>query len=165
MLQNHPKVKDIINKSKGYPRKRLAHIYDLCKAKNICEGGDEIDKQGSGEGGDEEKKGHGGCGRYQPNIRRTGLDLTAEWKHVNEDSQERKIQLTAERVHEIFKRISHEECVIIGMDNRWARPDWMLLTVMPVPPLAVRPAVVMFGSARNQVSVKLQLKYSCPRFL
>ena len=40
-------------KSKGHPRKRLAHVYDLCKGKNICEGGDEIDKGGSGGGGDE----------------------------------------------------------------------------------------------------------------
>lgn len=30
-------------KSKGQPRKRLAFIYDLCKGKNICEGGDEMD--------------------------------------------------------------------------------------------------------------------------
>ena len=38
------------------------------------------------------------------------------------------------------------------MDPKWARPDWMVVTVMPVPPLCVRPAVVMYGSARNQVS-------------
>lgn len=30
-------------KSKGQPRKRLAFVYDLCKGKNICEGGDEMD--------------------------------------------------------------------------------------------------------------------------
>ena len=36
------------------------------------------------------------------------------------------------------------------MDPKYARPDWMVITVIPVPPLAVRPAVVMFGSARNQ---------------
>ena len=42
--------------------------------------------------------------------------------------------------------------VLIGMDPKWARPDWMIVTVMPVPPLCVRPAVVMYGSARNQVS-------------
>ena len=42
--QDNPKVKDIVAKSKGFPRKRMAHIYDLCKGKNICEGGDEIDK-------------------------------------------------------------------------------------------------------------------------
>ncbi len=44
-LQNHPKVKDILLKSKGQPRKRMGHIYDLCKGKNICEGGDEMDKK------------------------------------------------------------------------------------------------------------------------
>ena len=70
---------------------------------------------------------------------------------MNEDSQERKIILSAERVLEIFKRISDEECSILGMDPKFSRPDWMLLTVFPVPPLCVRPAVVMFGSARNQV--------------
>ena len=43
-----------------------------------------------------------------------GLELTAEWKHVNEDSQERKILLTAERMHEIFKRITNEECEALG---------------------------------------------------
>ncbi|XP_076336415.1 RNA polymerase II subunit RpII215 [Tachypleus tridentatus] len=152
---NNPKIKEIISKSKGQPRKRLAHIYDLCKGKNICEGGDEIDTKLISEAQQHaeeptKKLGHGGCGRYQPKIRKSGLDLTAEWKHVNEDSQEKKIQLSAERVWEIFKHISDEECHILGMDPRFARPDWMLVTVLPVPPLPVRPAVVMFGSARNQ---------------
>ncbi|KAH7962033.1 hypothetical protein HPB52_014006 [Rhipicephalus sanguineus] len=151
---NNPKIKEIVGKTKGQPRKRLAHVYDLCKGKNICEGGDEIDtKLGPDSQVQEDtnkKQGHGGCGRYQPSIRRSGLDLTAEWKHVNEDSQEKKIALTAERVWEILKHVSEEECVIMGMDPRYAKPDWMLITVLPVPPLAVRPAVVMFGSARNQ---------------
>lgn len=80
------------------------------------------------------------------------MDLTAEWKHVNEDSQEKKIPLTAERVLEILKHITDEEVVILGMDPKFARPDWMILTVLPVPPLPVRPAIVMFGSMRNQVN-------------
>lgn len=78
--------------------------------------------------------------------------MIAEWKDTNEDSQEKKIVLTADRVHEIFKRISDDECQVLGMDPRYSRPDWMIVTVMPVPPLSVRPAVVMFGSARNQVN-------------
>ncbi|XP_033117859.1 DNA-directed RNA polymerase II subunit RPB1-like [Anneissia japonica] len=154
----HPKLKEVIRKSKGQPRKRMTHVYDLCKGKKLCEGGDEMDNQfdatlaeRDGEENMEPKpKGHGGCGRYQPKIRRTGIDLVAEWKHVNEDSQERKINLTAERVHEIFKRISDEEAEILGFSPQFARPDWMVITVLPVPPLCVRPAVVMFGSARNQ---------------
>ena len=27
----------------GQPRKRLTHVYNLCKGKKICEGGDEMD--------------------------------------------------------------------------------------------------------------------------
>lgn len=46
--------------------------------------------------------------------------------------------------------VADEECYLLGMDPKFARPDWMILTVLPVPPLPVRPAVVMYGSARNQ---------------
>lgn len=47
-------------------------------------------------------------------------------------------------------RVPDEECFVLGMDPKYARPDWMIATVLPVPPLPVRPAVVMNGSARNQ---------------
>lgn len=57
----------------------------------------------------------GGCGRYQPTYRRVGITLTAEWKkHVNEDTQERKIELVAEKVLEIFKSITDDDCEILG---------------------------------------------------
>merc|ERR1719312_2344840 len=147
----NPKIKEIVMKSKGQPRKRITHIYDLCKGKKICEGGDEMDTNPDNpDNQTNPTKAHGGCGRYQPNIRRVGLELIAEWKHTNEDTQEKKQVLSAERVYEIFKHITDEECYILGMDPKFARPDWMLVTALPVPPLCVRPAVVMFGSARNQ---------------
>ncbi|EDV28888.1 uncharacterized protein TRIADDRAFT_49721 [Trichoplax adhaerens] len=143
--KSDPKVIDIISKTRGRLRVRLQHIYDLCKSKNICQNDDGEDAEGL-----DEKKEHSGCGRHQPIIRRNGLELTAEWKKINEDSQERKINLTAERVYEIFKRISDEDSEVLGMDPRFARPDWMIITCLPVPPLHVRPSVVMHGSARSQ---------------
>lgn len=81
---------------------------------------------------------------------------------MNEDSQEKKILLSPERVHEIFKRISDEEDLILGMDPKYARPEWMIVTVLPVPPLSVRPAVVMQGSARNQVRRWLEFALNLP---
>jgi hypothetical protein len=42
-FQTNPKIKEVVMKSKGQPRKRLTFVYDLCKGKNICEGGDEMD--------------------------------------------------------------------------------------------------------------------------
>lgn len=43
-FQTNPKIKTILTKSKGQPRKRLLHVYELCKGKNICEGGEEMDE-------------------------------------------------------------------------------------------------------------------------
>ncbi|XP_068728449.1 DNA-directed RNA polymerase II subunit RPB1-like [Montipora capricornis] len=153
---NNPKVKEILSKSQNKQHRRLQHIYDLCKGKKICERGVMVNVHENKAGHDineTERKvhqSHGGCGRNQPQIMRTGLDLTAEWKEVNEYSQEKKILLTAERVHEILKRISDEECEILGMNPKHARPDWMIVTVLPVPPLAVRPSIFMSGSAQSQ---------------
>ncbi|KAJ1362952.1 DNA-directed RNA polymerase II subunit rpb1 [Parelaphostrongylus tenuis] len=150
--KDNQRIKEIIRKTQGNPRRRLTLIYDMCKSKIVCDGGNELESQTMEDGDDGEKViKAGGCGRYQPSYRRTGIDINAEWKkNVNEDTQERKIFLTAERALEIFKQISDEDCLILGMDPRFARPDWMICTVLPVPPLAVRPAVVTFGSARNQ---------------
>ncbi|XP_060647567.1 DNA-directed RNA polymerase II subunit RPB1-like [Drosophila nasuta] len=147
---HNPKIKEIVIKSKGQPRKRFAHIYELCKGKSICEGGGEMEVNRDNTAMPNNQTGHDGCGHYQPIIRRSGLDLTAEWKHVNEDTQEKKMQLSAERVWEILRHITDEECFVLGMDPKYARPDWMIVSVLPVPPLAVRPTVVMFGSARNK---------------
>ena len=52
-LKGHPKVKEILGKSKGQPRKRMSHLYDLVKGKNICEGGDEMEKSGQQENPDD----------------------------------------------------------------------------------------------------------------
>lgn len=38
------------------------------------------------------------------------------------------------------------------MNPKFARPDWMIITVLPVPPLPVRPSIVLSGTARSQVT-------------
>lgn len=54
--KNSPKVMDVLNKTKGQLRKRQAHIYDMCKAKRICDGGTELEKNEDGIEGQETKK-------------------------------------------------------------------------------------------------------------
>jgi DNA-directed RNA polymerase II subunit RPB1 len=38
----------------------------------------------------------------------------------------------------------------MGLDPEWARPDWMVMTVFPVPPPAVRPSILMGSMARGE---------------
>lgn len=144
---NSPKVKKILLMSRGQAKHRQLSIYDLCKVKKQCDGGLLNKKEDRAE---EDEKKIMGCGRHQPKIRRTGLELSAEWSKVDDDIQDKKITLTAEKVLEIFRGITDEVIQVLGMDPRWARPEWMLATILPVAPLPVRPAVIMFGSARNQ---------------
>lgn len=57
-------------------------------------------------------------------------------------------ELTAEQVYNILKGISDEDCRLLGFDPRHCRPDWMMLTVLPVPPPHTRPAVEMDSTGR-----------------
>ncbi len=57
-------------------------------------------------------------------------------------------ELSAARAYEILKRISDEDCEVMGFTVKFVRPDWMILSALPVPPPPVRPSVMMDSSAR-----------------
>ncbi|ESO04483.1 hypothetical protein HELRODRAFT_158265 [Helobdella robusta] len=148
-----PKMKMILSKTKSDFNRRQNLVYNLCKVKTTCEC-----RSGDVETGEKmEQDVVEGCGRHQPKIRKIGLELTAEWNVLNHESQEKKIVLTAERVLEIFREITDETCSYLGMDARYARPDWMIATILPVPPLPVRPSVLNFGAARSQDDITYKL--------
>ncbi|XP_003371714.1 DNA-directed RNA polymerase II subunit RPB1 [Trichinella spiralis] len=158
--KNSTKVEAALAKTKYSCRKRLTTIYDLCKVKRICEGIEKSPEQLAVDRGElveengedsQQAKAPTGCGRYQPSYKRVGLEVIAEWKKTNEEMQEKKMTLSAERVLEILKGISDEDAITLGFHPKYSRPDWMIIQVLPVPPLSVRPAVVTFGNARNQL--------------
>jgi DNA-directed RNA polymerase II subunit RPB1 len=49
-----------------------------------------------------------------------------------------------------FQRMTDEDCSAIGLNARFARPEWMICTVLAVPPLTVRPSVVMDDNQRME---------------
>lgn len=57
-------------------------------------------------------------------------------------------ELSAAACYKILSQISDEDCRALGFDTRFTRPDWMLVSVLPVPPPPVRPSVMMDSSAR-----------------
>jgi len=96
--------------------------------------------------------------QLQPAFRLEGGKITAEYRERKRgeedeelpDAAERKITMTAERVHEIFKQISDADCAAMGLNPAHSRPDWMVLTVLPVPPPNVRPSVTVDSSSRSE---------------
>lgn len=42
---------------------------------------------------------------------------------------------------------------MLGLNPKYARPDWMILQVLPIPPPPVRPSVMMDTSSRSEVSL------------
>ena len=49
-----------------------------------------------------------------------------------------------------FQRISDEHVDMIGFNSKFSRPDWMICTVLAVPPLTVRPTVIMEDNQRME---------------
>ncbi|KAF5182660.1 DNA-directed RNA polymerase subunit beta', partial [Thalictrum thalictroides] len=147
------------------PKHRLKKVLDACKNKTKCDGGDDIESQGQ-ELDEPVKKSRGGCGAQQPKITIDGMKMVAEYKAQRKKSDdqeqlpepvERKQQLSAEKVLSVLKRISDEDCTLLGLDPKYARPDWMILQVLPIPPPPVRPSVMMDTSSRSEDDLTHQL--------
>lgn len=166
MLQEDHRFKQA--KKVRNPKHRLKKVLDCCKSKTKCDTGDDIDENDVMNGEEnEKKKSHGGCGAQQPKISIDGMKIVAEFKPSRKKGEEpeqhmpepveRKQQLSAEKVLSILKRISDEECTLLGLNPKYARPDWMILQVLPIPPPPVRPSVMMDSSARSEDDLTHQL--------
>lgn len=102
-----------------------------------------------------QRAGHGGCGHTQPDIRKEGLKLLlVNKKEVGDEDNGEKTLKTEDRKNLpasaallMLKKIPEEDLHIMGLNTEEARPEWMILTVLPVPPMAVRPSVTVDGGA------------------
>ncbi|KAI8353137.1 hypothetical protein B0O80DRAFT_403006 [Mortierella sp. GBAus27b] len=141
------------------PKVRLKAVWELAKSKMVCEGGEDIEGEMGDDGEMDEhgnpqpkKKSHGGCGHRQPVFRKEGLGLSVNFKaNASDDSQpEGRRVLSPSDAYHILKRISDEDVMAMGLSPEFARPEWMIMTVLPVPPLAVRPSIQMDGSSTGE---------------
>jgi DNA-directed RNA polymerase beta' subunit len=90
-----------------------------------------------------------GCGyEFPAKYAKDGsMKIKAEWK---EEGEKVTLELTPEDVLKVFKRISEEDMELMGFDPRWNRPEWMICTVLPVPPPAVRPSIIEENGQRRE---------------
>jgi len=67
-------------------------------------------------------------------------------EHTEEGAQ----RLTASMIRERFERIPDEDLRLLGFDPKYARPEWMILQVLPVPPVYVRPSITLESGIRSE---------------
>ena len=94
---------------------------------------------------------HIGCGARQPDRynKETAMKIIAEWKDKSKETST-QLEFTAEDVLRIFKRITDEDMEIMGFNPKWNRPEWMICSVLPVPPPAVRPSIIEENGQRRE---------------
>jgi len=81
--------------------------------------------------------------------------------HCDEEQEDIKIdkpisiiegdyKLTPSEVREKLEKISDSDAYILGVNPEVARPEWMVLTVLPVPPVTVRPSITLETGERSE---------------
>jgi len=59
-------------------------------------------------------------------------------------------KLTASDIRDRFEKIPDEDIQVMGMNPETARPEWMILTVLPVPPVTMRPSITLESGQRSE---------------
>jgi DNA-directed RNA polymerase II subunit RPB1 len=145
--QNHPDWATAVRTKDA--KRRFDKIWRMSRTRNVCEQdvADEDPKK-------QPKLAHGGCGNHQPDtIRKEGLKLTATYKpkkKEDDDGQgERKEVIMPQNALNIFKLLSDNTLLLLGLNADYARPEWMIMTVLPVPPPPVRPSISVDGTGQG----------------
>lgn len=108
-----------------------------------------------------------GCGSRQPSKYKEEPvhRIFAEWRdmpfpegtELPEHATDNKngtmnitLPLEPEYVHRLLRRITDEDAEFMGFSRHWCRPDWLMCTVLPIPPPQVRPSVMQDNNQRSE---------------
>jgi DNA-directed RNA polymerase II subunit RPB1 len=135
------------------PKRRFDAIHRLSKTKLICEADPPEDAEAGFNPKGVPAIKHGGCGNAQPKIRRTGLQLWATWDarkgEDEEDTTPEKKRIFPQDALNTFRTLTDETIATMGLNAKFAHPEWMILSALPVPPPAVRPSISVDGSGQG----------------
>ena len=59
-------------------------------------------------------------------------------------------KLTPTEIRDWLEKIPDEDLPLLDINKKSARPEWMILTVLPVPPVTVRPSVTLESGERSE---------------
>jgi DNA-directed RNA polymerase II subunit RPB1 len=93
-----------------------------------------------------------GCNCKQPDkYKFNGLDgIKAYFKGIDEfePNKVEEIEVSVEYTRTLFERISDEDANFLGFSELHCRPEWLICSVLPVPPPPMRPSVKKDNSQR-----------------
>ncbi len=69
--------------------------------------------------------------------------------------REGKVELTTEEVRQRLERISDED--VAKLKIKGGRPEWFILTILPVPPVTVRPSITLETGERSEDDITHKL--------
>ncbi|BDB97121.1 DNA-directed RNA polymerase subunit A' [Saccharolobus caldissimus] len=67
-----------------------------------------------------------------------------------EERKEGVVKLTPSDIRERLEKIPDSDVEILGYDPKTSRPEWMILTVLPVPPITIRPSIMIESGIRAE---------------
>ncbi len=91
------------------------------------------------------------------NIQKTKIDKTCSKCGENQEPikfekpltfRRNKRFLTAEEIREQFEKISNKDAELLGVSG--GRPEWLIVTLLPVPPITMRPSITLTGGERSE---------------
>ena len=96
----------------------------------------------------EDNENNNGCRARQPAryTKEQSMRIIAEWK----DNEIPARELNAEDILRIFQRITDTDMQILGFNAKWNRPEYMIMTMMAVPPPCVRPSIIEENGQRRE---------------
>ena len=96
------------------------------------------------------------CGMVQSNIKFAKPTSFLEIEQEEIDTEDESVledisrRLTPNMIREWFERIPDEDLELLDFAPSVARPEWMILQVLPVPPVDVRPSIILESGIRAE---------------
>ena len=59
-------------------------------------------------------------------------------------------KITPIEIRTRLEKIPDEDLEVFGMNPRYVRPEWMVLTVLPIPPVTMRPSITLESGERSE---------------
>jgi len=90
-----------------------------------------------------EAKKHKKCSHCKATKHKIKLDKPTTFNESN-------YRIMPTEVRERLEKIPDDDIIIFGLNPEWSRPEWMVLTLLPVPPVTTRPSITLETGERSE---------------